>query len=61
MINNHLNYLIDNTFKIFLRSIIDCQFFKQFIFFTKYNDKKSDKDLKKKRQKKSFQTNKRTK
>ena len=48
LIKNHLNYLKDNIFELFLRSIIDFYFFLQnFFFFIIYNDAKQEKRKKK--------------
>ena len=42
LIKNHMNFLQDNTFECFLRSIITFYVFKNFFFFfTTYNDGKS--------------------
>ena len=38
LIKNHLNYLKDNLFECFSRSIIDFYVFKKLIFFITYND-----------------------
>ena len=42
MITNHINYIKDNIFEFFLKSIIDFYFLKKNIFFfIIYNDGKS--------------------
>ena len=41
LLKDHLNYLKDNIFKYFLRSIIDFCFLKKIMFFIIYNDGKS--------------------
>ena len=40
LIKNHLNYLKENIFECFLRSIIDFYFFLNLIFFETYNNGK---------------------
>ena len=41
LIKNHMNYLQDNIFECFLRSIINFHFLKKIVFLITYNDGKS--------------------